>query len=237
MVLGIISSNFHSSTEQKMLSKDGSEKLLSSSINLTFKEFKGGEKSSLSFQVEKGGTVKNFSTPYFMDPKTKSLYREPYIMYGLFGDTYIIPENFQSGIESISSVTLHKGESQKLGDLNVTFIEFKIKNMTSGNPSVIAVVDFNGRRVEIEKRMSGEGEGAQMFDTIIPGTGRTVSLLSVDAQEKMIVLYVSPGKNTKIPPDGVLVNVSFKRLIWLVWLGTILISAGAVIAFSGRRKG
>jgi LPXTG-motif cell wall-anchored protein len=51
----------------------------------------------------------------------------------------------------------------------------------------------------------------------------------------MINLYVSPG-DTKIPSDRLIVEVATKKMIWLVWLGTILIILGGSIGIFNSRK-
>ena len=59
----------------------------------------------------------------------------------------------------------------------------------------------------------------------------------IDAESKKVLIHVSPGKEMLIPPDSVMVDVSFKRFIWAVWLGTVFISAGGIAAiFFNRRE-
>jgi cytochrome c biogenesis factor len=51
----------------------------------------------------------------------------------------------------------------------------------------------------------------------------------------MIYLHVDPPSDARLPPDTALVDASFKRLIWLVWLGTALIACGGIVALAQRR--
>ena len=78
------------------------------------------------------------------------------------------------------------------------------------------------------------GKAVKNIDASIPGTKRIVSLLSLDVAAQEILLYIEPSKGGVIPPGSVIVEISFKRLIWFVWLGTIFISVGVFMAIRGR---
>ena len=48
---------------------------------------------------------------------------------------------------------------------------------------------------------------------------------------KAIEINVTPEKETEARPDSVFVNVSHKHLIWLVWLGLTMITAGGCYGY------
>ena len=56
----------------------------------------------------------------------------------------------------------------------------------------------------------------------------------IDVRAQEILLYVEPGKDYSIPPDSLIVDVSFKRLIWFVWMGTLFIAFGGIFALKRR---
>jgi len=69
---------------------------------------------------------------------------------------------------------------------------------------------------------------------MIPGTNRTVVLLDFDVRDGIVVLHIDANENAVLPPDSVIVDISFKRLIWLVWLGTVIIVAGVALPLARR---
>ena len=227
MVIGIIASNYHSSKLQKKLTEGVEEKI--GTISLTFNGFQKGKFSSLKFSVRQDDSIKEFETAYYFNSRTESWYREPHIESGIIGDIYITPEKYHSGADNMTAVVLKKGEEKNIGKLKVKFLKFETEFMRSKNPKIHASLNIDGKLVSPGIRF---GKGKREFiDAKIPGTDREVSLKGLDANKKMISIYISPGKEEVIPKDTVLVDVSYKRLIWLVWLGTIVIALGGAAAF------
>lgn len=102
--------------------------------------------------------------------------------------------------------------------------------MTSGEPTTYADLSVNG--IRLSPGMKFTRREVLYLDSTIPGTDRSVSLKDIDATSKKILLKITPGKTLVIPPDVVYLTVTKKRLIWLVWLGTILIAVGGGYAFA-----
>ena len=69
----------------------------------------------------------------------------------------------------------------------------------------------------------------------MPFTGQEVRLLDFNVSDGTVYIFVEAPKGTPVPPDSAIVEVSFKRLIWFVWLGTIFIALGGTVAI--RRSG
>jgi hypothetical protein len=102
--------------------------------------------------------------------------------------------------------------------------------MTSGEPVTRALLSVNG--MKLAPAIQFKRGAINHIDRAIPGTDRSLSLKEIDATSKKIFLIITPGKNTKIPPDTVILSLTKKRLIWLVWTGAILISLGGCFAFA-----
>jgi cytochrome c biogenesis factor len=65
-----------------------------------------------------------------------------------------------------------------------------------------------------------------------------VTLRQVDVNDQAVELFIDPGKNVTVPPDSIIVDLSIKRMIWLVWAGTVLIALGGAVTLVQRtRKG
>jgi cytochrome c-type biogenesis protein CcmF len=228
MVLGIVTSSFHTTAVQKKLIKG--EDAAVDSLRIMFTGFNEGKESYLRFTVRNGSKAAIVKTSYYFDEKTGSIYKEPYIIAGFLSDVYIAPENFESGADTVTNAVMAKGEEKEIGGMKVRFIGFRTEHMTSGEPNTYAELLVNG--IPLAPGMKFSVGRIQQLDRNIPGTDRSVSLREIDANSKKILVNITPGKNTVIPPDSVVITVTKKRLIWLVWLGTILIAAGGSYAFA-----
>lgn len=233
MVLGIMISGFHSTTDQKIIMQ-GKEEIVGP-VTLTFTGISDGKKSKTSFKLGTAGKTENIEMEYYISERANNtLYREPYIKMGFFGDIYIIPEQYREGMAAVAMAKIKKGKEVTMGDLKVFFTGFRSKGMMSGEPVVYADLKINGRTVSPGVRFH-EGH-RDPIEVKVPGTKRRVVMRGFDVRNKIIELYVEPGKKTPVPPDSILVNVSVKRMIWLVWLGTLLIAVGGIVAMVRVRK-
>jgi cytochrome c-type biogenesis protein CcmF len=228
LVLGIVASGFHSTAVQKKLVKG--EETAVDSLLITFTGFSEKRESYLRFTVKENSKSEVVQTAYYFDEKTGSIYKEPHIIAGFLNDVYIAPESYESGADTATNAVMSKGEQKDIGGVKVRFIGFRTEHMTSGEPSTYADLLVNG--IPLAPGMKFTRGGIRHMDRGIPGTDRSVSLREIDATSKKILITVTPGKNTVIPPDSVVVTVSKKRLIWLVWLGTLLIAAGGGYAYA-----
>ncbi len=231
MVVGVITSGFHSTTDQKKLFLNRPETV--GGVNLTFNGFTREKEASMIFTLRDGDTSRRIAMKYYMSEKMKSLYREPYIDYGFLGDTYIIPEDYTPSSIADNNVVLAKGQQQNIGGVDVKFLKFDARQMRAAEPVIYAELLVNGKRVKpgikIDKRK------ANRIDAKVPGTDRVISLLRINPSDELIDIFVSPGKDVKVVPDSVIVKVSHKRLIWIVWLGTVLITIGGCYAIYRHR--
>ncbi|HOD13405.1 MAG TPA: cytochrome c biogenesis protein CcsA [Spirochaetota bacterium] len=227
LVIGFITSGFHTTAAQKKLVQ-GKEEIIDST-GITFTGFNEAKDSSLRFTIRNGSSSRVVETAYYFDEKTQSIYKEPYIMSGLFHDVYIAPESYESGGEALTTLVIQKGEEKEIGGITVRFIGFRTEHMTSGEPTTYADLTVNG--IRLSPGMKFTQADVFYLDSTIPGTDRSVSLKNIDATSKKILLHVTPGKALAIPPDTVFITVTNKRLIWLVWLGTILIAMGGGYTF------
>ncbi len=234
LVIGVITSNIHSYSVQKMLHQDEEKKI--QDIGLTFKGIKRSIKSSLMFVFSEDGSEQNVETLYYNDMKTNSLYKEPYIRYGFFNDIYISPIEYINGEEKKGQVQLSKGVEKKVEGMTVKLVGFDVdkQRMMSGKPIIYAKLDLkiNKRNYKLSPGVIIRGKKSKEYiDVKIPGTKRKISLVGWDINQKKIAIYIEPEDLSIAAPDIAIVDVSFKRLIWLVWLGTILISIGGFVAY------
>jgi cytochrome c-type biogenesis protein CcmF len=230
LVIGIIASNFHAESTQKWFQVNKPVKVRD--MTITFLGFEGEERSRVKFRLDRKGKERTFSTDYYMDPKTRSLYREPYILSDVSGDIYITPEQFRSGEEGFSTAVLSMNQTVLLAGNRVTLKRFDTSGMQSGTPTIIAEVEINGELYR--PGITIRGRQKLPVEETLDGTERKIIVKEIDPGGKRILLYIEPEAGRKQPPDMLIVDISWKPLIWVVWLGTLFISAGGLWALVRR---
>lgn len=224
-VTGVMISGMHSWTEQKKVSVG--ETITSGPVSITLKGFTDAEKSTVDAVISKGFRTADASMYYYIDSKTQSLYREPYIMTGIAGDIYITPQQYNFTSLNYSTALLREKEEKEVSGLNVKFNGFITNNMGAQGMMIRADILIDGMKYFPAVRFSN-GE-TEEISQIVQGS-RTLRIEAIDATHKAVRIYLSPTSGTVIPPDFAVFDISMKRFIWVVWLGTLLISAGMTVA-------
>ena len=228
MILGFVASDTYSTADQDRIYQN--EEKTINSISLTLLGYYEEPFPGIKYRLLQDGKDTTVTTKYYFNERMNSIYREPYIQSGFGGDIYIYPDDYQSGLSKASIGLAEKNKESVIGGIRVVFKEFHTKNMTSEKPSISALMTVNGHHVEPAMHFSkSEKTGNKV---LIPGTQRTLSLIDIDVNNKAVWIHISPDETTVIPPDSVIVNVSQKRYIWLVWAGTLLIALGGWFALT-----
>ena len=234
-VIGVIASGYHSTSQRATLFEGSKQNV--GPASLTFKGVEDVDimdQQKLRFTLERGSSSKEITTLYYFSERMNSLYREPHIEYGFFGDIYIIPERYQSGHQKVSHLVLEQGKESEFTGLTFKFEKFDTGKMMDDRPSVGVKLKVNGSTiVPVYRVRSGK---IDPLPVNIPGTGRSIYVTGIDIERKLAAFHVTPGDEVEVPPDSVLVEVSVKRLIWFVWLGTVLVSIGGAAALPVNRK-
>ncbi len=142
------------------------------------------------------------------------------------------------------SVVMHKGESLSYEDLKITFDDFDLSDFDpqAGRIHIGAVfeVEHGGKTVEVEPRFrGGQAGGPQILPAEIPGTGGiTLSLGKISANDGTAEVKVFDPNLAPQPakPASLVLDVSVKPLISLVWVGTLIVITGIIIAIGLRRR-
>ncbi len=234
MVIGIIASSTNTPSVQKQLFQDREQQI--GSIALKFGGITREQKSSLKFTLVERRTVRDIFMPYYVSERMNSLYKEPYIISNFTHDIYISPVTLISGLESVASVTLKRNEEKKIGGLSITFQGFRKidrKTMMSGNVKLYTqlLVKDGTRTYDLAPGIIiSRNEAVKHDDAAVPSSGRKISLRHINRDSGTIHIFVEPARETVVPPDSVIVDISVKRYILLVWAGTLLIAAGVVLS-------
>lgn len=142
------------------------------------------------------------------------------------------------------TVVLSKGETLAYKELQITFDDFDLSDFDPEagkiNFGVVFTVEHGGEIIEVVPTYrGGMGGEPQVTPAMVPGTGGiTLSPGRIDAEEGTVQLQVyDPSVASEgAKPASLVVDVSTKPLISLVWIGTIIVIIGIGMAFALRRK-
>jgi cytochrome c-type biogenesis protein CcmF len=138
---------------------------------------------------------------------------------------------------------LGKGESFAYDSMRVTFDNFDLSDFDPDagkiNIGVVLQVTTGDRTVEVVPAFRGGAGGPQVTPAQVPGAGGiSLSIGRMDAETGTVeVQVIDPGMEMAGPkPASVVLDVSTKPLISLVWIGTLMVMAGIGMAIALRRR-
>ena len=139
---------------------------------------------------------------------------------------------------------LAKGETLDYKGLSIAFDDFDMSDFDPDagkiNFGVIFNVEVDGQTIEVVPTYrGGMGGDPVVTPAIVPGTGGiSLSPGRFDAEGGTVQLQVyDPAMEPEgATPSSIVLDVSTKPLISLVWIGTILIMIGISMAIVLRRK-
>ncbi len=226
MIMGIIISGYYSWTDQRRV--DAGTSLNIMDWNLSLKGYTEKTSPGIEMALSKEGRTSDIFMTYYVDEHLEPSYKEPGIISGITGDLYLIPQIYYFSSMSYGTEVLNKGEEKDVLGLKVRFKGFIQKNMGQPGMTILADLQINGKQYT-PGWIESNGE-FQRQEKSIGNTGRIVSVERIDVGRGIALIRISPIVTDKLPPDYVILDISFKRMIWLVWFGSLLISAGMVIS-------
>jgi len=141
------------------------------------------------------------------------------------------------------SAVLSRGERLKYDDLEITFEDFDMSDFDPEEGKVdfgaVFIVEIRDETFEVVPTFSGGGGEPIVTEARVPGSGGiTLSLGKVDAENGMVQVKVfDPAVEPKpAQPPSLVIDISTKPLIILVWIGTLLVMLGTMMAIILRSR-
>ncbi len=138
---------------------------------------------------------------------------------------------------------LSKGDQLTYKDLVVTFEDFDLSEFDPDagkiDFGVVFSVERDGETFEVVPQVSQRQGDPMMIPATIPGSGgMSLSIGRVSAEDGSVqTMIVDPFIEAEAgKPASLVIDVSTKPLIALVWIGTLLIIMGIVMAMAVRRR-
>ena len=199
------------------------------------------QKSALKVNVEKGGNSFIAKPKLYFSEYNQAYMRTPYIKITPLYDLYLAPLENQTGEETGENmILLKKGEAKEVGGYDIKFMGFDMSaHGMEGGMRVGATLEItreNEKHILTPAIVMGGTETEDSLRVILlPGGEDHLVLDRINADDKSVVLNLILA-NPELSKNLLVLEVSRKPLINVLWLGTILIMTGLVIATYRRTK-
>lgn len=166
------------------------------------------------------------------------LMRHPAVFHQFVGDIYLEPEELSAGHAHGEEVQLAKEATETVAGLKVTFEAFEMGSGHGGEGTMsvgarLRVDDGSGAQTVVPQFVVGP-DGNESPPLLV--AGKTIRLTRILAGEGAVVVSIMGPEDAVASPE-LTVRITRKPWIWLVWLGSIAICGGGLVAMAGRRTG
>ena len=239
MMVGIVISSAFSQTQTVNL-YSGQAPVQSFEYMIAYSGMEGdltNKENAVHLKVQDGHSEYLADPKMFIAKENQGMMRKPYIRKYFFHDLYLSPQQQQT-VGGGDQMMLTRGEVKRIGDFDVKFTSFDMGNHSDPNTMQVGAnieVTHNGETQTIKPVMAFTQAGKQFLKAEMPDGNGTVVLKDIQADAGMVSLQFAgvPGMDVV---DLLVLEVSKKPLINLVWLGLIMVCFGTLISFIRRRK-
>lgn len=246
MFSGIIVSGVFETSQRKVFIQDAP--LNTMGYGFTFKGDYLSEdgKHGLLLEVRDGDDTYRAIPRLYVNKYFNSEMREPWVDEGLFTDLYISPLQVIDDGQAAgqNELVIAKGETKNYAGYNIVFSAFDLnEHQEQGEFRVAAVLKFekDGQTFERTPALLLKGRETINQPADLPGTGEDdkararVILAGINAGKKNIRLAFEGLGAVEKAPQRVAMEISTKPMMSILWLGTIVLTLGSVMAM--RRRG
>ncbi len=248
MFIGIIVSGSLTQTERVLLIKNETKTVFEKKLTYLGIQTRPNEKNVVEIKVVDGAAVYLAHPRLYFNKNAEGTMREPDIQYGLLSDFYIAPLELRKTEVSAdgSTLILKKEQSKYIYGFKVHFHAFRMQQDTVTNAFTIGAdlnieSGTNAYQLTPSIRIGNSGRvSVPVKLRLESGTEIKILLASFNANTKEVVLKfegfaASSGKKQE-NTEQLIVEVSKKPFMNVLWLGTILIISGTLIAFKTSKK-
>ena len=236
MLTGIIASSGYSPSKKMNLSL--SETASALGYNFTYLGTRSiATKNFLTIQVEKNGKKFMARPIFYYNTYNEGMTREPYIKTNLWGDLYLAPIEHQEGVGG-ERIELNKGQTRDLSGYKIKFAGFEIPSHTQADIIRVGAILEISKDKQKQKLIpaivmglseQNESRRVQLFDT-----KDHLYLEKIDADSGRISLRMERGGEATQPI--LVLEVSKKPLIWVLWLGSGLVILSFLFSTINRSR-
>ena len=240
MLLGIIGSSAYSKEERIILPLG--EDVSAFDYILVYQGMQSSimtPENELLLSIKDGPEQFEARPRYFYTSRMDGIMKRPYIKSSILYDLYLSPIEIQEQDVS-EGLVLKRGESSTIGDFEIKFIDFDMKSHETGGLVSIGAnlsVLYKGDTAYVCPVATSDLSSASkklVSDPIelFPGSGKSIILNQVLPSDGAVVLEI-PGLADIIMSEQLIMSVSIKPWINLLWLGIVIVFGGLIV--SGTR--
>ncbi len=242
MFVGILTSSGYDQTVKVNLPQDEPHQAFGYQFTyLGMEEDPSAEKNFLNLKVEKGGISFLARPKFYYSEYTQGIMRTPHIKITPLEDLYLAPAEHLGAEEAgKNTFVLQKGESKTVEGYTIAFLGFDMStHQAESQISVGATLEVKheGAVDTLTPSMSMDVSGEDQIKekVYLPDGKHGVVLEQIDADRKMVKLTIFAPEDEP-QKDLLVLEVSRKPLINLLWLGTVLIMLGLAVSTYRRAK-
>ncbi len=244
MLIGIITSSVYDTSEKIMLPK-GEFAKTEAGYEVKFVSFvdmpDGRDRVKLLVRTAYGYEYNAYPQFYYSD-YSKGYMVSPDVRTQFTKDVYISPISFTPAkMASQSEITLGKKETQKVGDLQITFDKFDVKMGASQVITALLEVTLNKDGVSqvypLKPVITASAGKMSSTEEPVGASGYRIKIAKVNASSGQVTLAIlKPTVMANDAKDMLAIELTEKPLISILWFGTIIFAFGAFIALIDRIK-
>ncbi len=257
MFLGFVASSKYDAKETISL-KQG-QPTSSLGYTLTYTGYRPIDQEKYAFEVNVQGQGRQYvvAPVMYYSNYNDGLMRNPDILNLVTKDFYVAPlaleQRSDSSSETLQKVMLKRGETKKVGPLEVTFVDFDVPDMQKA-----AMVE--GKDVRIGARLKVRKQGGKLQDVepakLLSGGNLTDQPATLGNEYRFVITGMSPDRESrenssvevgvqtlqkgatvgKSEPDVLVVEASVKPFINMVWSGVIIVLVGFLVTIVRRAQ-
>ena len=246
MLIGILASSGYDSSDRIQLSEGRSGSTYG--LDVTFNGMASTietPKNELLLEIDDNGSSDLARPQLYFSERMQGLMKRPYIRRTAFYDLYFSPQDLKEG-RGQDGLVIGKTELVRAGDYQFRFVDFRMgeHGAGDGNMQVTAeVIAIHGDHADTLRpgltMITGQdGSSTLMEQPAEFGHGSNTYMMTIKRilADQGAVLVDIPGLVDQHSGDQLLLDISRKPLINLVWVGTTLILLGSLIVFVRRRR-
>jgi cytochrome c-type biogenesis protein CcmF len=247
-LLGVIASGRFETKEHVSLVQGQAKDVLGHHLTYTgYSPIEGG-KYAFHVTVEQGNSIEKLS-PVMFETQDQGLMRNPDIASSFTRDFYISPVGLEQGNEPEGgeSYTLEKGKEVAMGGVQAKFVRFEMgshdpSGTNAGGVSIGSVIEL--RRGNDTETLIPTVTASQKGRDPHPQPSRLLNAelvlanvnVSMGEGPSSVQLEVRRGRERHGTQDTLVIEASTKPFIGLVWVGTVVMIAGFILAIVKRIK-
>ncbi len=245
MLVGILTSSAFSVNEQVVIPRNQEQSAFN--YKITYDGTAGDirqKDNEILLTLHHNGKKIDARPQFFYAERMNGMMKKPYINKSIMYDLYFSPQDIQE-MPGSEGLVLHKGESAKVGDFNIKFVTFDMTahESTSGvSVGATLEVQYGGKTETVTPHLVSNPDAAQDARNMISqpahlftGQNYDVHLERVNASDGSVALSI-PGLIESGAPDRLILDVSRKPAINVLWFGTMLIFFGMIVVIYNRFK-